>query len=106
MVREGLLHNLDFEILILALITPGKLIVKVGKSKTDRCKDVLEMIHTDICGPFTSPTMGGYRNFIIFIDDFSRFGYVELIREKLDYLRSLRFLRPKLSIKRVKGLKW
>ena len=64
----------------------GKLTSKVRKDKITRCGDVLELIHIDLCGPFTLTSLGGYRHFIAFIDDFSHYGHVELICQKLDYL--------------------
>ena len=48
----------------------GKLITKVRNAKIDRCIELLGVIHTDIYGPCTPPTMGGYKYFITFIDDY------------------------------------
>ncbi|KAJ9544171.1 hypothetical protein OSB04_023878 [Centaurea solstitialis] len=48
----------------------------------ERANDLLEIIHTDVCGPFSHEARGGYRYFITFADDFSRYGYVYLIRHK------------------------
>ncbi|KAJ9541041.1 hypothetical protein OSB04_027547 [Centaurea solstitialis] len=36
----------------------------------------------DVCGPFSHVARGGYRYFITFTDDFSRYGYVYLMRHK------------------------
>ncbi|KAJ9553556.1 hypothetical protein OSB04_017601 [Centaurea solstitialis] len=36
----------------------------------------------DVCGPFSHEARGGYRYFITFTDDFSKFGYVYLMRHK------------------------
>ena len=51
------------------------------KKDTNRCSDVLELIHMDICGPFPTP-WNGQQYFITFIDDYSRYGYLYLIHEK------------------------
>ncbi|KAJ9544984.1 hypothetical protein OSB04_024691 [Centaurea solstitialis] len=48
----------------------------------ERANDLIEIIHTDVCGPFSHEARGGYRYFITFTDDFSRYGYVYLIRHK------------------------
>jgi hypothetical protein len=56
--------------------------------------DVLELIHTDICGPFPTATRNGHIYFISFIDDYSRYGYIYLIKEKaqvLDIFKSFKF---------------
>ena len=42
----------------------------------------MELIHTDICGSFLTPSWNGQQYFIIFIDDYSRYGYLYLIHEK------------------------
>jgi hypothetical protein len=38
--------------------------------------DLLEIIHTDVCGPMSVPARGGYCNFVTFTDDLSRYGYI------------------------------
>ena len=53
-----------------------------NKKDATRSNQLLEIIHTDICGPFDTPSIGGERYFITFIDDFSRYGYVYLLKEK------------------------
>ena len=52
----------------------------------NRSLDVLELIHTDFCGPFPCPYRNGQPYFIMFIDDYSRYGYMYLIHEKAQSL--------------------
>ncbi|RVW21179.1 Retrovirus-related Pol polyprotein from transposon TNT 1-94 [Vitis vinifera] len=52
------------------------------KNDANRCSDVLELIHTDICGPFPTTSWNGQQYFITFIDDYSRYDYLYLIHEK------------------------
>ncbi|KAI3735245.1 hypothetical protein L6452_14737 [Arctium lappa] len=52
----------------------------VGQS--ERASDVLGIIHSGVCGPMNIQARGGYRYFITFTDDLSRFGYVYLMRHK------------------------
>ena len=47
-----------------------------------RAKEVLELVHTDVCGPMNKLARGGYEYFITFTDDYSRYGYVYLMRRK------------------------
>ena len=35
------------------------------------------------CGPFSVHAKGGYEYFISFIDDYSRYGYVHLMKKKI-----------------------
>ena len=44
------------------------------------------LIHTDVCGPFSISARGGFRYFITFTDDFSKYGYVYLMTHKSDAL--------------------
>ena len=52
------------------------------KKKGERTKDLLELIHSDVCGPMSQSARDGYRYFITFTDDYSRYGYVYLMMHK------------------------
>ena len=64
-----------------ALVAQGEIkgITKTKKKCATRSSDLLEIIHTDISGPLT-PTICGNKFFITFIDDFSQYGYIYLIK--------------------------
>ena len=44
--------------------------------------DVLDLVHTDVCGPMSTSARRGYYYFITFIDDLSRYGYIYLMKHK------------------------
>ena len=48
----------------------------------DRVSDILDLVHTDVCGPMLTQVRDGYSYFIMFTDDRSRFGYVCLLKYK------------------------
>ena len=50
--------------------------------QSERASDLLGLIHTDVCGPLSTSTIGGYSYFITFTDDFSRYGYLYLMKHK------------------------
>ena len=52
-------------------------------STTERQNDILELVHTDICGPLEA-TKHGEIYFATFIDDFSRMSFVYPMRNKSD----------------------
>ena len=52
------------------------------KKGVTRSNELLEIIHTDICGPLFVPCFIGEKYFITFIDDLSHYGYVYLMHEK------------------------
>ena len=38
----------------------------------------------DVCGPMSTQAKGGYEYLITFMDDYSRYGYVYLMRQKFE----------------------
>lgn len=50
----------------------------------------LELIHGDLCGHITPSTGGGNRYILVLIDDFSRYMWTALLKEKSDVLASSR----------------
>ena len=50
----------------------------------------LQLIHSDICGPMNVRARHGASYFIIFIDDFTRYGHVHLISHKSEALECFR----------------
>jgi GAG-pre-integrase domain len=52
------------------------------KYTANRMTDVLELIHIDICGSLPTTTRNYHVYFINFIDDYSRYDYIYLIKEK------------------------
>jgi hypothetical protein len=57
-------------------------IVKLPFKSVCRTSSLLELIHTDLCDNKDYLTRGGKRYFITFIDDFSKFTYIFLLRSK------------------------
>ena len=56
--------------------------IKHTKKGATRSNQLLEIIHTDICGPFDVSSFNKEKYFITFTDDFSRYGHVYLLHEK------------------------
>ncbi|RVW36278.1 Retrovirus-related Pol polyprotein from transposon TNT 1-94 [Vitis vinifera] len=81
------------------------MIAKTRKKKIDRCGSTLDLIYIDICGPLTPTALGGYKYFITFIDNFSRYGYVELIHEKSDSLNVCKAFKAKVELQLGKPIK-
>ena len=60
----------------------GKMTKTPFSGHSERATDLLGLIHSDVCGPFNVAVRGGYRYFITFTYDFSRYGYVYLMTHK------------------------
>ncbi|KAL1214071.1 Retrovirus-related Pol polyprotein from transposon TNT 1-94 [Cardamine amara subsp. amara] len=73
LVKSEILPPLDFSDLDVCLeCIKGKHTKHITKKPATRSTQLLELIHTDICGPFDAPSWSGEKYFITFIDDFSR----------------------------------
>ena len=91
LIKDEIFPDLDFSDFDTCVdCIKGKLTAKVKNAKIDRCTELLRVIHTNICGSFTPLAMSGYKYFITFIDDYSRYGFVELIREKSESLKAFK----------------
>ena len=49
-----------------------------------RANEPLELMHSDLCGPMQTASLGGNKYFITFIDDFSRMCWVYFLRNKFE----------------------
>ena len=81
---------------------------KQKKLSAYRATDVLELIHTNICGPFPTPSWNAQQYFVSFIDDHSRYAYLFLIHEKsqvLDVFKSFKVKVENQLNKRIKNVK-
>ncbi|KAH9648506.1 Integrase catalytic domain-containing protein [Citrus sinensis] len=106
LIKDDILHNLDFSDFGTCVdCIKGKLTAKTRKERTRRSQQVLEMVHTDICGPFIPIAIGGYKYFITFIDDFSRYGHVELLTEKSESLSVFQAFKANVELQKGKKIK-
>jgi hypothetical protein len=55
---------------------------KIPKTSSSHTTHPLELVHSDVCGPFHTTSMGGSKYFITFIDDFSRRVWVYFMKYK------------------------
>ncbi|GJX24448.1 retrotransposon protein, putative, ty1-copia subclass [Tanacetum coccineum] len=60
----------------------GKMARNPFPHQVERAHDLLGLIHTDVCGPFRTVSIKGASYFITFIDDFSCYGFIYLMKHK------------------------
>ena len=100
LIKEAILHDLDFSDFHTCVdCVNGKLTAKVRNTRANKGDNVLELIHTYICGPITPTSMGGYRYFITFIDDYSRFRWIDLLQEKSSSLDAFKSFKATIELK-------
>ncbi|GJU87370.1 retrotransposon protein, putative, ty1-copia subclass [Tanacetum coccineum] len=79
--HDGLLESIDeesFDVCVSCL--SGKMATKHFTHASERASDLLGIIHSDVCGPFRTTSKEGANYYVTFTDDFSRYGYVYLIK--------------------------
>lgn len=67
------------------------------KSSTTREKEVLGLVHSDICGPMTTPSLGGARYLVTFIDDKSRYIEVAMLKKRSDVLAAFKAYKKRVE---------
>jgi hypothetical protein len=60
----------------------GKNIKKPFPSSNNRSKEILDLIHSDVCGPMPVKSLGGFSYYVIFIEDYSRKTWLYLLKTK------------------------
>lgn len=70
-----------------------------------RTEDLLEIIHTDICGPMRTESKSGYRYFITFIDDLSRWCEVRFLRNKSEAFSAFKQIKSLFETQTGKKIK-
>ena len=81
--KDGLLESLDFGSLdTCEPCLMGKMTRTPFNGTMERAVDLLGIIHTDVCGPMNVTARNGFRYFVTFTDDLSRYGYIYLMKHK------------------------
>ena len=83
LIKDGLLESLDFdEFPVCESCLEGKTFERPFNAKGRKAQELLELVHTDVCGPMSTQAKGGYEYVVTFMDDYSRYGYVYLMKRK------------------------
>ncbi|KAL0434996.1 UNVERIFIED_CONTAM: hypothetical protein Sradi_0207500 [Sesamum radiatum] len=81
----------------------GKMTKKPFLGQSAIANGLLDLVHTDVCGPLNTPVRGGFSYFITFTDDHSWYGYVYLMRYKSEAFG--RFKEYRLEVENQTGCK-
>ncbi|GJR52533.1 retrotransposon protein, putative, ty1-copia subclass [Tanacetum coccineum] len=83
----------------------GKMARKPYTHQVERAKDLLRLIHTDVCGPFKIVSRQGASYFVTFTDDFSRYGYVYLLKHKHEVFETFKGFQKEVESQLTKTIK-
>lgn len=60
----------------------SKMVRNISKDTANSCTDILQKIHSDVSGPFSTKSLGGKLYYVTFIDEYSRYIEVKFITHK------------------------
>ena len=72
----------------------GKNVKKTFPSSERKAKEILEIVHSNVCGPMSSSSVSGYVYYVSFIDDLSHKTWMYFLKGKMKYLVSSRNTKP------------
>ena len=100
--KDGFLESLD----ACELCLSGKMIKTPFSRTTERATNLLEIIHTDVCGPMSVDAHGRYRYFLTFTDDLSRYDYIYLMKHKSETFEKFKEFQSEVENHRNKKIKF
>jgi hypothetical protein len=97
LIKEEILHSLDFTEDNPCLDCIKGKFTKTMKKGAPRSTGVLQLIHTNICGPFPITSVDGYDSFITFTNDYSRYGYIFPINDRSEALKKFKIFKAQVE---------
>ncbi|GJS12882.1 zinc finger, CCHC-type containing protein [Tanacetum coccineum] len=101
--HDGLLDSTDIKSFEKCM--SGKMARKPYSHEVERAKYLLGLIHTDVCGPFKIMSRQGASYFVTFTDDFSRYGYVYLLKHKHEVFETFKVFQKEVENQLGKTIK-
>ena len=86
----------------------GKNVMKPFSSSNNRSKEILDLIHSDVCGLMPVKSLGGSLYYVTFIDDYSRNTWLYLLKTKDEVFSKFQELKVEienLTSKKIKILR-
>jgi hypothetical protein len=86
----------------------GKNTKKPFPSSNNRSKEILDLIHSDVCSPMPVKSLGGSLYYVIFIDDYSRKTWLYLLKTKDEVFNKFQEFKAEienLTNKKIKTLR-
>ncbi|GJZ32376.1 retrotransposon protein, putative, ty1-copia subclass [Tanacetum coccineum] len=104
--QEGLLRSTDDELFDQCVsCLSGKMTRKSFPHRPERATDLLGIIHTDVCGSLRHVSRQCASYFIILTDDYSRYGYVYLLKHKYEVFETFKVFKNEVENQLGKTIK-
>ena len=104
--KDGILESLGYE--SFDACEPcllGKMTKTLFSGTMERATDLLEIIHTDVCGPMNIEARSGYHYFLTFTDYLSRYRYIYLMKHKSETFEKFKEFQSEVENPRNKKTK-
>ena len=86
----------------------GKNTMNPFPSSNSKAKEILDIIHSDVCEPMSTTSLSGYVYYVSFIDDYSRNTWIYFLKRKdevFEKFKEFKALVKNLSKKKIKILR-
>lgn len=84
----------------------GKMTALPTIKKSERKSDLLEIIHTDVCGPMRCESLGKLKYFVTFIDDATRWCEVRFLKSKDEVFEAFKEVKALFENQKGKKIKF
>ena len=84
----------------------GKMTKTPFSGTMEQATDLLEIIHTNVCGLMSVKNRGGYPYFLTFTDDLSRYGYIYLKKHESETFEKFKEFQSEVKNHRNKKIKF
>lgn len=75
------------------------------KGSGQRSSNMLDLVHTDICGPMETTSIGGARHFLLFVDDYSRITFIYFLKHKNEVLKYFKIFKAQVENQTKRAIK-
>nr|GEU56849.1 hypothetical protein [Tanacetum cinerariifolium] len=103
--HDGLLDSTDIKFFEKCVSCMSGMARKPYSHQVERAKDLLGLIHTNVCGPFKIMSRQEASYFVTFTDDFSRYSYVYLLKHKHEVFETFKVFQKEVENQLEKTIK-
>lgn len=104
-IFRGLPHLVKLDNVLCKDCQMGKMTFVSFKSKSFSLENILDLVHTDLCGPMRNKRYFGDKYFMIFTDDYSKIMWVTFLREKYEAFSKFKEFKALVEKDTQKNLK-
>ncbi|GKU99886.1 hypothetical protein SLEP1_g12666 [Rubroshorea leprosula] len=73
-------------------------ITRIPFPKIERVSKLLDLVHSDVCDMHSTPSIGGKKYYVPFIDDYSKFCYVYLLNTKDEAMEKFKVYKVEVEL--------